>query len=82
MTNLERWTYRIAHVRPDLVIICVSFDDPLAFQVLSMLKLDPDTAPIRVLMCAATSGAELFGCDAVGVDDAGLSQSRVHAPLN
>jgi CheY-like chemotaxis protein len=73
---------RIKHVRPDLVIICVSFDDPLGFQVLSMLKLDPDTAPIRVLTYAATS-AELFTEDAVGVDEAALpSQSTVHAALN
>ncbi len=35
--------------RPNLVILCVGIDDPLGFQVLSMLKLDEDTAGIPVL---------------------------------
>lgn len=40
---------QIKRNRPNLVILCVGIDDPLGFQVLSMLKLDADTAAIPVL---------------------------------
>ncbi len=40
---------QIKRNRPNLVILCVGIDDPLGFQVLSMLKLDGDTAAIPVL---------------------------------
>lgn len=39
----------IKRVQPDLVILCVRFDDVDVFQVLSMLKLDGDTRNIPVL---------------------------------
>lgn len=40
---------QIKRVRPNLVILCVRIEDADAFQVLSMLKLDPDTREIPVL---------------------------------
>jgi CheY-like chemotaxis protein len=40
---------QIKRVQPNLVILCVSIDDSNTFQVLSMLKLDPDTRNIPVL---------------------------------
>ena len=40
---------QIKRVQPNLVILCVSVDDSNALQVLSMLKLDPDTRNIPVL---------------------------------
>jgi CheY-like chemotaxis protein len=40
---------QIKRVQPNLVILCVSSDDLNTFQVLSMLKLDPDTRKIPVL---------------------------------
>jgi DNA-binding response OmpR family regulator len=40
---------QIKRNRPNLVILCVGIDDPLGFQVLSMLKLDQETAAIPVL---------------------------------
>lgn len=40
---------QIKRNRPNLVILCVGIDDPLGFQVLSMLKLDEETAGIPVL---------------------------------
>jgi PleD family two-component response regulator len=43
---------QIKRVRPDLVILCVHIDDPSAFQVLSMLKLDEETRGVPVLTCA------------------------------
>lgn len=39
----------IKRVQPHLVILCMHIDDTDAFQVLSMLKLDPDTRAIPVL---------------------------------
>ena len=35
--------------RPDLVILCLTLDDPIGFQVLSMLGLDEDTRRIPLL---------------------------------
>ena len=43
----------IKRVQPNLVILCVHFDDVGALQVLSMLKLDEDTRGIPVLTYAA-----------------------------
>ncbi len=40
---------QIKRVQPNLVILCVRFDDGDGFQVLSMLKLDEDTRGIPVL---------------------------------
>jgi PleD family two-component response regulator len=40
---------QIKHVRPDLVILCISIDDLEGFQVLSMLKLDEATRGIPVV---------------------------------
>jgi PleD family two-component response regulator len=40
---------QIKHVRPDLVILCISIDDLDGFQVLSMLKLDEATRGIPVV---------------------------------
>lgn len=40
---------QIKRVQPNLVILCMHIDDLDGFQVLSMLKLDPDTRGIPVL---------------------------------
>jgi len=50
----------VKRVRPGLVVVCLSFDDPLGFQVLSMLKLDRDTSriPIVTSFAAADCGNE------------------------
>lgn len=40
---------QIKRVRPNLVILCVHMEDLDGFQVLSMLKLDPETRGIPVL---------------------------------
>jgi len=46
---------QIKRVQPNLVILCVRMDDPDGFQVLSMLKLDPDTRDIPVVTYASES---------------------------
>jgi hypothetical protein len=45
---------KVKRVQPNLVIVSLSIDDPLAFHVLSMLKLDDDTSKIPVLTCATS----------------------------
>jgi len=62
---------RIKHVAPTLVIVCVGMDDPEAFQVLSMLALDRDTAHIPVLTCTT------LGSD----DDAAEEVERLPAAI-
>ncbi len=44
---------QIRRVQPNLVILCLRIGDMDAFQLLSMLKLDPDTREIPVLTYAA-----------------------------
>lgn len=39
----------IRRVQPELVILCVRFDENDGFQVLTMLKLDPETRNIPVV---------------------------------
>lgn len=49
---------QIKRVQPNLVILCVHVDDPSGFQVLSMLKLDPDTSEIPILTYTTEYEAE------------------------
>ncbi len=56
--NIERAYSEIKKNRPDLVILCLDLDDPVAFQALSMLNLDPDTARIPLLTCTTDDEAE------------------------
>lgn len=44
---------QIRRVQPHLVILCLTLGDLDAFQLLSMLKLDPDTRTIPVLTYTA-----------------------------
>ena len=44
---------RIRAVRPDLVVLCLRIADVEAFQLLSMLKIDPVTRNINVLTFTA-----------------------------
>ena len=44
---------QIKRVQPDLVILCVRMRDGDGLQVLSMLKLDPDTRDVPVVTYAA-----------------------------
>jgi PleD family two-component response regulator len=49
VADTEHGYSEIKRNRPNLVILCIAIDDPLGFQVLSMLKLDEDTSAIPVL---------------------------------
>ena len=39
----------ITALKPDLVVVTLQLDDPTGFQLLTMLRLDPETADIPVL---------------------------------
>jgi PleD family two-component response regulator len=49
VTETEHAYSQIKRNRPQLVILCIGIDDPVGYQVLSMLKLDPDTEHIPIL---------------------------------
>jgi CheY-like chemotaxis protein len=53
---------QIRRLRPNLVILCVRIEDLDGFQVLSMLKMDPETRNIPVL----TYTTEFEGQDGEG----------------
>jgi CheY-like chemotaxis protein len=52
VTSLAHAYSQVKRVKPDLVILCLEFDDSYACRVLSMLKLDSDTCTIPVVTCA------------------------------
>ena len=49
VSDTEHAYSQIRQNRPQLVILCVAFDDPVGYQLLSMLKLDADTQQIPIL---------------------------------
>jgi DNA-binding response OmpR family regulator len=55
--------------RPDLVVVCLGFDDPAGFQVLSMLRLDPETSRIPVVTCANPIASDERAGEETGEDD-------------
>ena len=58
---VESTEHAYSHIKrlaPRLIIVCLDIDDIDAFQVLSMLKLDPETQQIPVVTCTVTQGDE------------------------
>src|SRR3954466_1703540 len=49
---------QIKRVKPDLVILCVRMEDGDGVQVLSMLKLDPETRAVPVVTYTTENSAE------------------------
>jgi PleD family two-component response regulator len=49
VSDTEHAYTQIKQNRPQLVILCIAIDDPIGYQVLSMLKLDEDTQNIPIL---------------------------------
>jgi len=39
----------IKYLIPNLIVLCLEFEDKVGFQILSMLKLDPETADIPLV---------------------------------
>jgi CheY-like chemotaxis protein len=61
---------QIRRVQPHLVILCLRIDDAEGFQVLSMLKLDPDTRSIPVVTYTAPARAAVEAPDEDDDEDA------------
>ena len=57
---------QIRQNHPDLVVVCLGFDDPTGFQVLSMLKLDGDTSHIPIVTCAVRFESDSGGGEPIG----------------
>jgi CheY-like chemotaxis protein len=58
----------IRQIQPDLVVLCMDLGEASAFQLLSMLKLDPDTRRIPVATYAS-DGLSLADDGDAGDDD-------------
>jgi PleD family two-component response regulator len=56
----------VAALKPDLVVVSLGLDDPAGFQLLTMLRLDPETAKIPVL--SYVRDGEVNSVGAAGVD--------------
>jgi PleD family two-component response regulator len=76
--NLDHAYSEIKKTRPDLVILCLALGDPIGFQVLSMLKLDADTAGIPLLTCTTD---DAFARPDADSEDEGLDSELPASPL-
>jgi CheY-like chemotaxis protein len=54
LDSMENAYSEIKRVTPDLIVMCLTSDDPDGCRVLSMLALDGDTSRIPVLTCTMT----------------------------
>jgi CheY-like chemotaxis protein len=76
----------IRQVQPDLVILCMDMDEATGFQLLSMLKLDPETRRIPVVTYAGNGlglddeDDEAEEDDEIGIED--LAAPRVQMTMN
>jgi CheY-like chemotaxis protein len=56
--STERAYSHIKGLSPHLIIVCLDIDELDGFQVLSMLKLDPETRDIPLVTCTVTTEPE------------------------
>jgi CheY-like chemotaxis protein len=59
---VESTEHAYSHIKrltPHLIIVCLDIDEIDGFQVLSMLKLDPETRSIPVVTCTVSQEDEL-----------------------
>jgi CheY-like chemotaxis protein len=59
---VESTEHAYSHIKrltPHLIIVCLDIEDMDGFQVLSMLKLDPETRDIPVVTCTVTQEEEV-----------------------
>ena len=57
--STERAYSHIKGLSPHLIIVCLDIDELDGFQVLSMLKLDPETRDIPIVTCTVTTETEV-----------------------
>ena len=68
----------IAAIKPDLVVVSLSLEDLGGFQLLTMLRLDPQTAEIPVLSYVKDDEVSALG--STGVDPSPASLPAVTVP--
>jgi len=68
----------IAALRPDLVVVSLDLTQPGGFQLLTMLRLDPDTAGIPVLSYVRDNDVSALGV--AGVDPSPTTLPLVAGP--
>lgn len=74
---------QIKRVQPNLVVLCVRVDSLDTFQVLSMLKLDPDTRSIPLLTFAGGYDDDADSGEAEDVAEPELfAAPKVAVPMN
>jgi PleD family two-component response regulator len=55
----------IAALKPDLVVVSLGLDDPSGYQLLTMLRLDPETAGIPLLSYVRDEEVNALGLSSV-----------------
>jgi CheY-like chemotaxis protein len=80
----DRAYSRIKQIEPNLVILCTRIDEPIGFQLLTMLKLDPDTRHLPVLTYTTEAeGVELGDpISQFGDEDGGVLATRPAPRMN
>ena len=74
---VESTEHAYSHIKrltPHLIIVCLDIDDLDGFQVLSMLKLDPETRNIPVVTCTVTQEEEVARDTTMDMPDDVFSQ--------
>ena len=64
----------IKRLTPHLIIVCLDIDDLDGFQVLSMLKIDPETKLIPLVTCTVTQEDEVMHDELLDPPDDVFSQ--------
>jgi PleD family two-component response regulator len=67
----------IAALKPDIIVVNLSLDNESGFQLLTMLRLDPETAQIPVLSYVQEDRASAYGEAGVDPGPTQLSSSSV-----
>lgn len=70
----------VAALKPDLVIVSLGLNDLAGFQLLTMLRLDPETAGIPVLSFVRDEEVKALGLDAVDPNPMRLANGSRVAP--
>jgi CheY-like chemotaxis protein len=80
----DRAYSQIKKVLPDLVILCTRIEQLDGFQVLTMLKLDPETSNIPVLTCTTEAEGQDFATvlSPVTEEDENVFPSRAAFRMN
>ncbi len=67
--STERAYSHIRRLLPHLIIVCLDVDDLDGFQVLSMLKIDPETRNIPIVTCTVTQETEVTRDESLDMPD-------------